>query len=146
LAFRGHFEHSLDSKDRLTVPARFRAPLADGVVLSAGIGDPCVYVFPPDGFQRYTDNFLRDANPLGAEGRKLRRHFFGLSFDDTLDSAGRVRIPRRLIDHAELSGGCVVVGNDDWFEIWDAAKWAEYEANLAASVAEAAENLANPSN
>src|SRR5439155_15951810 len=51
LAFRGQYEHSLDSKDRLTVPARFRAALADGVVLSAGL-DPCVEVYPTAEYAR----------------------------------------------------------------------------------------------
>ena len=45
MAFRGHYEHSLDSKERITVPARFRAELANGAVLSAGL-DPCIEVYP----------------------------------------------------------------------------------------------------
>jgi MraZ protein len=144
MAFRGHYEHSLDSKDRLTVPSRFRAALADGVVLAAGL-DTSVWVFAPDGFDRLSQRFLTPVNPFSGDGLKLRRHFFGKSFDDKLDSAGRIRIPKPLVDHAGLSGPCVVIGNDDWFEVWDAPRWSEYEAELTASVEEAAENLANPS-
>jgi MraZ protein len=143
MAFRGHYEHSLDSKDRLTVPARFRAALADGVVLSAGI-DPCVWVFAPDGFERLSQRFLAPVNPFSKQGQKFRRHFYGSSFDDKLDSAGRIRLPKHLINHAGLAGACVIIGNDDWFEVWEAGRWAEYEADLRATVEEAAENLANP--
>lgn len=143
MAFRGHYEHSLDSKDRLTVPARFRVALSDGVVISKGI-DPCVAVFTPDGFDRFTSNFLDPVNPLGARGRQLRRHFHGNSFDDKLDSAGRIRLPRKLIEHAGLGGSCVVIGMSDHFEVWDAERWAAYEPELDAGVAEAAEAAENP--
>ena len=103
MAFRGHYEHSLDSKDRLTVPSRFRAALADGVVLSKGL-DPCVWVFTPAGFERFR-RFLGEHSPLGRRGRMLRRHFHGGSFDEKLDSAGRIRVPKQLIEHAGLGEG-----------------------------------------
>ena len=64
MAFRGQYEHSLDSKDRLTVPARFRGPLADGIVLVAGL-DPCVEVFSPQGYDDWSSRFLADLNLLG---------------------------------------------------------------------------------
>lgn len=143
MAFRGHYEHSLDAKDRLTVPARFRAPLSDGVVLSAGL-DPCVAVHTPDSFDSFSTTFLAQLNPLGAEGRKLRRFFHGSSYEETLDSAGRIRLPRHLVAHAGLDGGCVVIGMDDHFEIWDAKRWADYEAEMRTSVVDAAESLAHP--
>ena len=53
MAFRGQYEHSLDAKDRLTVPARWRGPLSDGIVLVAGL-DPCVEVFSPQGYDDWT--------------------------------------------------------------------------------------------
>lgn len=143
MAFRGHYEHSLDAKDRLTVPARFRAALADGVVLCAWL-DPCVAVFTAEGFDRFSDSFLAELNPLGAKGRQLRHFFHGKSFEDKLDSAGRVRLPRALVEHAGLKGPCVVVGMADWFEVWNAERWSAYEAELDATVAETAENMANP--
>jgi MraZ protein len=141
LAFRGHYEHSLDSKDRLTVPARFRAALADGVVLAKGL-EPSVWVFTPESYARFTGRVLGDVNPLGSQGRMLRRHFHGNSYDGGLDSAGRIRLPRPLVEHAALEGPCVVVGMDDWFEIWNAESWGSYEEEMKAAVAEAAENLA----
>ena len=107
MAFRGHYEHNLDAKDRLTVPARFRAALADGVVLSAGL-DPCVEVYPPATSR--PSRALAELNPLSRHGRKMKRRFHGGSYDETLDSAGRVRIPRHLIEHARLCGACVLMG------------------------------------
>lgn len=141
MAFRGIYEHSLDSKDRLTVPARFRAQLADGVVLSKGF-DPCVWVQTTAAFEQLSERFLSPHSPFGRNARQLRRRFHGGSFDDTLDSAGRVRIPKALIEHAGLTGPCVVIGAGEYLEIWDAEAWAKEEAALDEAAPEIAEGLA----
>ena len=141
MSFLGQYEHNLDAKDRLTVPSRFRAALADGVVLAKGL-EPSVWVFAPAGYERFTQQFLGKTNPLGRQGRMMRRHFHGGAFDDTLDSAGRIRLPKKLIEHAGLEEGpCVIVGSDDWFEIWNAERWAAYEKEMDEEVSDVAENL-----
>jgi transcriptional regulator MraZ len=143
LAFRGQYEHNLDSKDRLTVPARFRAALADGVVLSAGL-DPCIDVYPMGDFARFQERVLADLNPLSRHGRMMKRRFHGRSHDETLDSAGRIRIPNHLIEHAGLSEGpCVVIGVADHLEIWNTGSWADHDAEIDATAAEIAEELAH---
>jgi MraZ protein len=141
LAFRGIYEHSLDSKDRLTVPARFRAALAEGVVLSKGF-DPCVWVQTTRAFEDLSDRFLSPHSPFGRDARRLRRRFHGGSFDEKLDSAGRVRIPKPLIEHAGLSGPCVVIGAGEYLEVWDATAWARQEQELDDEAPEIAEGLA----
>jgi MraZ protein len=142
LAFRGHYEHSLDSKDRLTIPARFRAALADGVVVCAGL-DPCVELYPTAGYARFEEQVLGELSPLTRHGRMMRRRFHGQSHDETLDSAGRIRIPRHLIEHAELQEGpCVVIGVADHLEIWNPHSWADHDAEIVATAAEIAEELA----
>ena len=141
MAFRGHYEHSLDAKDRLTVPARFRSALADGVVLSKGF-DPCVWLQTTAAFERLSDRFLSPHSPFGRDARRLRRRFHGGSFDEKLDSAGRLRIPKPLIEHAGLSGSCVVIGAGEYLEVWDAETWAKQEAELDAEAPEIAEGLA----
>ena len=141
MSFLGQYEHNLDAKDRLTVPSRFRAALADGVVLAKGL-DPSVWVFAPGGYENFTKTFLGETNPLGKRGRMLRRHFHGGAFDDSLDSAGRIRLPKKLIEHAGLGEGpCMIVGSDDWFEIWNAERWAAYEKDMDAEVSDVAEKL-----
>jgi MraZ protein len=141
LAFRGLYEHSLDSKDRLTVPARFRSALADGVVLSKGL-DPCVDLYTPDAFERVSDTYLAPHSPFSADARKMRRRFHGGAFDEKLDSAGRVRLPKPLIEHAGLEGPCVIVGAGDNLEIWDGEAWSRHQTELDAAAAEIAESLA----
>jgi len=141
LAFRGQYEHSLDSKDRLTVPAKFRAALSDGVVLVAGL-DPCVWVFPTGGYEGFSEKFIGSTSPLSSRGRTLRRHFQGKAYDEKLDSAGRIRMPKPLAEHAALKGDAVVIGMDDYFEVWDAKRWKKVDAEVAETVGAAAEEIA----
>jgi MraZ protein len=141
MAFRGLYEHSLDSKDRLTVPSRFRAALSDGVVLSKSL-DPCVWLHTTGEFEQLSERFLSPHSPFGRDARSLRRRFHGGSYDEKLDSTGRIRIPKPLIEHAGLSGPCVVIGAGEYLEIWSVDAWAKQEAELDASASEIAESLA----
>ena len=145
MAFRGHYEHSLDSKDRLTVPARFRGALADGVVLSAGL-DPCVEVYPTAEYAKFEEHVLGELNPLSRHGRMMRRRFHGRSHDETLDGTGRIRIPKHLMEHAGLDEGpCVVIGVADHLEIWNTAAWNEHDTEIDETATEIAEELAGGS-
>lgn len=140
MAFRGQHEHSLDAKDRLTIPARFRAALDEGAVLFEEL-DPCVSIYPVAAYDILTQAHLESLNPLTKKGRMMRRRFHARSHDESLDSAGRVRLPRHLIDHAGLSGTCVIVGVDDHLEVWSPERWREHDAEIEAQADEIAESL-----
>src|SRR5918998_4794468 len=101
MAFRGHFDYSLDAKNRLNVPPKFRAAFSDGVVLAKAL-EPCVAIWTPDGFEAFTSSFLQNLNPVSAERRKLTRYFAGSSFDVELDAAGRVTMNAPLLTHAGI--------------------------------------------
>jgi MraZ protein len=132
-SFRGTFHYSLDAKNRLTVPARFRAALSEGVVMAKGT-DPCVALWTPDAYDAYTDAVLRDLPPLSDEADKLERFFAANSHETELDSAGRVGFPPFLLDHAELKKEVVVTGARNRLEVWDRAGWDEYNESLVADV------------
>jgi MraZ protein len=140
MAFRGNYEHSLDAKNRLTIPVKFRAELAGGIVIAQGL-EPCAGIWTPDAFESFTRGFLEELNPLSQEARRLSRYFNGGSFDTELDGAGRVMVPPPIIDHAGLGKEVVIVGNDDHLELWDAAKWSAYETDLNATVADTVEKI-----
>jgi MraZ protein len=144
MAFRGHFDYSLDAKNRLNVPAKFRAAFSSGVVLAKGL-EPCVAVWAPDTFERWTESFLSNLNPVSPERRKLTRYFAGSSFDAELDSAGRVTLNQALIEHAGIQKEVVIVGNLDHLEIWDRDRWNDDQQALNAEVAGIAESLGHPS-
>src|SRR5215213_932869 len=140
VAFRGHFEYQLDAKNRLTIPAKFRASFSDGLVLARWL-DPCVAIFTPDGFDRFNESFIGDMHPLSPERRRLTRFFSGGSFDAELDSAGRVTLGSPLIDYAGIGREVVVVGNVDHLEVWDRARFGEDQADLPDQVARISESL-----
>ena len=132
MAFRGLYEHSLDSKDRLTVPSRFRAALSDGVVLSKGF-DPCVWVHTTERVRAALRPLplaaqpLRQATPAACAGASTAAPLTRSS----TPPAGSA-IPKPLIEHAGLAGPCVVVGAGEYLEIWNAEAWAKQEEELDA--------------
>jgi MraZ protein len=144
VAFRGHYEYALDAKNRLNVPAKIRAVFSAGVVLAQGL-EPCVTIWVPDEFERWTQSFLSNLNPLSPERRKLTRYFAGTSFDAELDSAGRVTLNQALIEHAQIDREVVIVGNLDHLEVWDRRRWSEERDALNQEISGIAESLGHPS-
>jgi MraZ protein len=144
LAFRGHFEYSLDAKNRLNIPAKFRASFSDGLVLARWL-DPCIAIFTPAGFDHFNESFIGDMHPLSPERRRLTRFFSGGSFDAELDSAGRVTLNAQLLEHAGVTREVVVVGSGDHLEVWDRARFADDQTDLPDQVARYAESLGHPS-
>jgi MraZ protein len=142
MAFRGTFDHTLDAKNRLTVPARFRAELAGGVVLAKGL-ERCVAVWTPAAYDAYTASALQGLHPLSKEAQKLKRFFAANSLDTELDAAGRVGVPPFLLAHAGLGKDVVVTGSGDALEIWDRSTWATYNDALASDVDEITTSLGN---
>ena len=143
MAFRGTFDHTLDAKNRLTIPAKFRAVLADGVVLSKGI-ERCVQVWTPGGYDGYVSAALEGVHPLSQEARKLTRFFAANAIDTELDAAGRVMVPGFLLEHAGLQKEAVVTGAGDCLEVWDRAAWADYNAALSAELPDITASFGHP--
>ena len=135
--FRRTFDHTLDAKNRLTVPARYRATLAEGVVLAMPVDqEPCVGVWRPEEYERYSKRALAGLPPLSSRLSEMERFFFGSSQDADLDAAGRIMIPGFLADHAKLQKDVVVVGVGERLELWDRGRWVEHQPALLGGVAE----------
>jgi MraZ protein len=129
LAFRGTYDHSLDAKHRLTVPAKWRASLADGVLLAEG-PDGCVTVWVPEAYEAFVAEAVGDEPRLSPRRRHLERQFHGASFDTELDSAGRIGIPLQHRQYGGLQKECKVVGAGDHFEVWDPEAWTAYSERV----------------
>jgi MraZ protein len=135
--FRGTFDHTLDAKNRLTVPARYRATLAEGVVLAMPVDlKPCVGVWRPEEYESYTRRALAELPPLSSRLTELERFFYGSSHDAELDAAGRIMVPGFLGEHARLVKDVIVVGVGDRLELWDKAAWNGHRSALLSGVAE----------
>ena len=144
MAFRGHYEHSLDAKNRLSVPARFRAAFSAGVVLAK---DPetCVAVWTPETHESIIERALAGLNPMGSEYRKLSRFYQGNSFEVELDGAGRVTLPPPLLTNAGIEKDVVVVGVGDHLEVWARERWEAEQQSLDSEIEEVTERLGHPS-
>ena len=101
MAFRGHFEHSLDAKNRLSIPARFRAAFSSGTVLAKD-PEPCVAVWTADAHEAIIERALGALNPISADYRRVSRFYQGNSFDIELDASGRVTLPPPLLSHSGI--------------------------------------------
>ena len=144
MAFRGHFDYSLDAKNRLTVPTKFRTAFSNGIVLAKGL-EPCIAIWTPEAFDEWTSSFLSNLNPVSAERRKLTRFFAGSSFDAELDSAGRATLNQPLLSHARIEKEVVLVGNLDHLEVWDRKTWQADQDQLTDEIVGIAESLGHPS-
>jgi MraZ protein len=146
LTFRGTFEHALDAKHRLTIPAKFRGALADGVVLAASSelepGAPrTVAIWTPEEYDAFTTSTLAGLNPVSSKARELKRFFFNASFDTELDAANRVMIPAHLMKYAGLNKEVVVTGSGECLEVWDRARYAENFEQLLTRIPDIAASL-----
>ena len=146
MIFRGTFEHALDAKHRLTVPSKFRAALAGGVVLAASpettaAAPRSIALWTPDGYEAYTAAALTGLSPISPEARDLKRFFFNYSHDTELDSAHRVMIPPSLMEYAGLDREVVVTGSGECLEVFDRAKYSGYSEDVLTRVPDIAAKL-----
>ena len=135
--FRGTFDHTLDAKNRLTIPARYRASLAEGLVLAIPVDlEPCVGIWRQEEYDAYSRRALDELPPLSSRRSEMQRFFFGNSQEADLDAAGRVMIPGFLGEHASLKKDVVVVGVGDRLELWNGDAWSQHRSALLSGVAE----------
>jgi MraZ protein len=137
----GEFEHSLDDKNRLTLPARFRRDFADGVFVARGI-DPCLLVYPPDGWNELVDGRMRGLDPFSREARQMSRYLFAGASEAELDKQGRIMLPGPLMKHARLEREIVVAGVRDHLELWAPDAWRKELDDVGRSAEDVAERLA----
>jgi len=137
----GEYEHTLDDKNRLTLPARFRQAFEGGVVISRGL-DGCLVVFTRDDWDSFVSAQLEGLNPFSREARQMNRFVFSGATESELDKQGRVMVPPALLQHARLSREVVVAGVRDHVEIWDRAAWQKQLEEVEGSVELVAERLA----
>lgn len=121
MAFRGAYEHTVDDRGRVAVPARYRHLFTDGVVLVLS-PEGCVEVYTPAGYEQMA-SLVTTEPPTHVKGRRLRRGFFARSWDAELDRQGRILIPAPLREAAQLNGAVIVSGRHECLEVWNRDRW-----------------------
>ena len=139
----GEYEHTLDLKGRLIIPARFRQALKqheiDTLFLTRGL-DGCLFVFPESEW-RMAEARFKQIPFTKAEGRKFNRLFFSGAVEVKLDQLGRVLVPRALKEFAEITQDIVIVGVANRMEIWAKEKWRAFYDSSRQSFEEVAERV-----
>jgi MraZ protein len=119
--FMGEFNHTVDDKGRVIIPAKFRDSLGEVFVVSRGL-DGCLFVHDNEAWARFTEGLTK--LPLGSKkARDYKRHFNAGSEDVSVDKQGRVLISETLRRYAGLDKEVTVIGVSDHVEIWDSERW-----------------------
>jgi transcriptional regulator MraZ len=137
----GQHEHSLDDKNRLTLPARLREQVGDRVVVTLGL-DGCLDAYAADDWERAARR-IAELDELSRETRVIRRHFFAQAVTAELDKQGRMVLPAPLLEAAGIEREVTVAGVHDHLEIWDRTRWREHLREVEGSAGHVAERLAN---
>ena len=126
--FLGEYQHTFDTKNRISIPSKFRKDLGRVVVITRGL-DHCLYIYAKRAWEQEAKRYAAQTSGSAAS-RGLARLFLAGSFEAELDSAGRVLIPENLKKFAQLSENAVVAGVADRVEIWEEGAWKKYTKAL----------------
>ncbi|KJS14709.1 MAG: cell division protein MraZ [Peptococcaceae bacterium BRH_c4b] len=137
--FMGEFQHAIDIKGRLFMPARFREDLGDRFVLTKGL-DGCLFVYPMKEWSAL-ELKIRSLPVTMKDARAFSRFLFAGATDCEVDKQGRILVPANLREYAGLDKETMIIGVSSRVEIWSAARWQEYNESAAGSLEEIAEKI-----
>ena len=118
--FMGEYNHSIDQKGRIIVPAKFREELGEEFVMTLGL-DGCLFVYPNSEWETFVEQLKK--LPGNREVRQLQRYFLAGATNCELDKQGRILIPSNLRDFAALEKDVVLIGVGGRVEIWDKTRY-----------------------
>lgn len=137
----GEYHHNIDDKNRLVIPSKFRADIGSKFILTRGL-DKCLFIYS-----------LEEWNSIVAELKKLpfthkdsryfTRFFLSGAIECELDNAGRVCITSPLIEYADITKECVIIGANDRLEVWSKESWDKFLNDNSEEFENIAENLFN---
>lgn len=122
----GEFQHNIDAKGRMIMPAKFRDELGEKFVITKGL-DKCLFVFSQTEWEKLDQKLSEQSL---SKGRKIQRFFYGGMTECELDKQGRVLVPQTLREYAELFKDAVVVGLAKRAEIWNKDEWEKQNAEF----------------
>jgi MraZ protein len=135
----GEYQHTLDSKKRLAIPAKLRKELGERVIVTRGLNNS-LFLYPLERWQKLTEK-LGQLSVGQADTRGFIRLMFSGAAEIELDQLGRILIPDYLKDYAQLKQRVTIVGVYDRLEIWDEERWNNYKAEIEKNTDMIAEKL-----
>ncbi len=121
----GEYTHSLDEKNRMSLPVKFRKELGRVVVLAPGL-DNCLSLFTLKEWQKISEK-LSDGSMIASDNRSFSRFMFGQAVSTDIDANGRILIPENLKNRSALGSKVVVIGVQNRVEIWSEKAWSTYK-------------------
>ncbi|MGM0508506.1 MAG: division/cell wall cluster transcriptional repressor MraZ [Fusobacteriota bacterium] len=138
--FMGEYNHKVDSKGRVMLPAKFREKLEEGeFVLTRGL-DNCLFLYPMDEWADL-ENKIKELPLTKKDVRSFVRFLFSGALDGSLDKQGRLKLPNNLFEYAKIKKEVVITGALNRIEIWSKDKWEDYIENAENTFEDIAENL-----
>ncbi|HBE77615.1 MAG TPA: cell division/cell wall cluster transcriptional repressor MraZ [Firmicutes bacterium] len=132
----GEYQHSLDEKGRLIIPAKFREDLGENFVITRGL-DNCLFAYPLSQWKTIEEK-VKELPTSQAETRAFVRMFFSGAVEAELDKQGRIVIPQQLREHARIDRDAFVIGVSTKVEIWAKEVWSNYSDRAEQSYEEIA--------
>ncbi len=137
--FMGEYQHNIDAKGRMIVPAKFREGLGESFVLTRGL-DKCLFAYPMEEW-KILEEKLKKLPLTKKDARSFTRFFFSGAVECEVDKQGRINIPQTLRNYSKIEKECVVIGVSGRVEVWAKEIWEDYFTESEESFAEIAENL-----
>ena len=135
----GQYEHTIDIKKRLALPAKFRGELGDKVIITRGV-DGCLFVYTEESWQKESEKWS-SLTISQTEARSFARMMLAGAMEVVLDKLGRILIPDYLKEYAGLKKEVVICGLSTRLEIWDSQKWEKYKIEAEKGVDEIVSKL-----
>jgi transcriptional regulator MraZ len=127
--FLGEYEHTIDAKSRMAVPAKFRSQMDGGAVISKGMG-ACLSIYTMQRWEEKSAELV--AGRSSEDLRDFERRIYPSASEVELDMQGRIVIPAKLRAYAKIEGEVTIAGVRDHFEIWNRDAWRAYQERLDA--------------
>ncbi|MGE5557876.1 MAG: division/cell wall cluster transcriptional repressor MraZ [Bacillota bacterium] len=137
--FMGEYQHTLDQKDRLIIPAKFREELGDIFIVTRGL-DNCLFVYPKKGWE-VVEEKIKDLSMTRSDVRAFVRLLLSGAVECEVDKQGRIIIPENLREHARINKDVFVIGVSTRVEIWSKENWEQYANRAEQSYEEIAEKI-----
>ncbi len=120
-SFSGEYQHTIDEKGRITLPASFRAELEQGVVVTRGL-DGCLFLYPQEEWDKVVAK-IKEMPFADLNVRKFIRFFFSGASQSQPDKQGRILLPSYLREYAQIENEAIITGSLSWLEIWNSERW-----------------------
>lgn len=135
----GEYKHTIDDKNRMSFPIKFRKEMGKSVVVTPGL-DKCLFIFTMKEWSRIASK-LSDSSMLQADNRSFNRYLLGGATEVGVDPQGRILIPDFLKDRAGLVSKVAIVGVHTRVELWDQSAWDIYKKSVEKQADQLAEKL-----